>query len=60
MISVFGAFVIGDDPMVKMLGLGMATAILLLTARQTSRCAVGKPSSAKRAMPRRRPAGDWR
>jgi putative drug exporter of the RND superfamily len=29
MISVFGAFVLGDDPMVKMLGLGMATAILI-------------------------------
>ena len=29
MISVFGAFVLGDDPMLKMLGLGMATAILI-------------------------------
>ena len=29
MISVFAAFVLGDDPMVKMFGLGLATAVLL-------------------------------
>ena len=29
MISVFGAFVLGDDPMVKMFGIGLATAVLL-------------------------------
>jgi RND superfamily putative drug exporter len=29
MISVFGAFVLGDDPVVKMFGLGLATAVLI-------------------------------
>ena len=29
MICVFGGFVLGDDPVVKMLGLGLATAILV-------------------------------
>ena len=29
MISVFGAFVLGDDPMGKMFGIGMAVAVLL-------------------------------
>lgn len=29
MISVFAAFVLGDDPVVKMMGLGLATAILV-------------------------------
>ena len=29
MISVFGAFVLGDDPVIKMIGLGLATAILV-------------------------------
>jgi putative drug exporter of the RND superfamily len=29
MISVFGAFVLGDDPVVKMMGLGLATAIFV-------------------------------
>ena len=29
MISVFGAFVLGDDPMGKMFGVGMAAAVLL-------------------------------
>jgi RND superfamily putative drug exporter len=29
MISVFGGFVLGDDPVVKMMGLGLATAILV-------------------------------
>jgi RND superfamily putative drug exporter len=29
MISVFGAFVIGDDPVMKMFGLGLATAVLI-------------------------------
>ena len=29
MISVFGAFVLGDDPIVKMFGVGLATAVLL-------------------------------
>ena len=29
MISVFGGFVLGDDPAIKMLGLGLATAILV-------------------------------
>ena len=29
MISVFGAFVLGDDPVIKMFGLGLATAVLI-------------------------------
>jgi putative drug exporter of the RND superfamily len=29
MISVFGGFVLGDDPVIKMMGLGLATAILV-------------------------------
>ena len=29
MIAVFGGFVLGDDPVVKMMGLGLATAILV-------------------------------
>jgi RND superfamily putative drug exporter len=29
MISVFGAFVLGDDPVLKMFGLGLATAVLI-------------------------------
>ncbi len=29
MISVFGGFVLGDDPTIKMFGLGLATAILV-------------------------------
>ena len=29
MISVFGAFVLGDDPIMKMFGLGLATAVLI-------------------------------
>jgi RND superfamily putative drug exporter len=29
MISVFAAFVVGDDPIVKMLGLGLATAVFI-------------------------------
>ncbi len=29
MISVFAAFVLGDDPMIKMFGLGLATAVLI-------------------------------
>jgi len=29
MISVFGAFVLGDDPVMKMMGLGLATAIFV-------------------------------
>jgi RND superfamily putative drug exporter len=29
MISVFGGFVLGDDPVLKMLGLGLATAIFV-------------------------------
>ena len=29
MISVFGGFVLGDDPVVKMMGLGLATAIFV-------------------------------
>ncbi len=29
MISVFGGFVLGDDPVLKMMGLGLATAILV-------------------------------
>jgi putative drug exporter of the RND superfamily len=29
MISVFGAFVLGDDPLLKMFGLGLATAVLI-------------------------------
>jgi RND superfamily putative drug exporter len=29
MISVFGAFVLGDDPMGKMFGIGMGVAVLL-------------------------------
>lgn len=29
MISVFRGFVLGDDPAIKMLGLGLATAIFL-------------------------------
>jgi RND superfamily putative drug exporter len=29
MISVFAAFVLGDDPIVKMMGLGLATAIFV-------------------------------
>jgi putative drug exporter of the RND superfamily len=29
MISVFGAFVFGDDPVMKMFGLGLATAVLI-------------------------------
>jgi putative drug exporter of the RND superfamily len=29
MISVFGAFVLGDDPMIKMFGLGLATAVFI-------------------------------
>ena len=29
MISVFAAFVLGDDPMIKMFGLGLATAVFI-------------------------------
>jgi RND superfamily putative drug exporter len=29
MISVFAAFVLGDDPVIKMFGLGLATAVLI-------------------------------
>jgi RND superfamily putative drug exporter len=29
MISVFAGFVLGDDPVIKMMGLGLATAILV-------------------------------
>ncbi|MCP4225310.1 MAG: MMPL family transporter, partial [Actinomycetia bacterium] len=29
MISVFGGFVLGDDPVIKMMGLGLATAIFV-------------------------------
>ena len=29
MISVFGSFVLGDDPVIKMFGVGLATAVLL-------------------------------
>ena len=29
MISVFGSFVLGDDPIIKMFGIGLATAVLL-------------------------------
>jgi putative drug exporter of the RND superfamily len=29
MISVFGAFVLGDDPMIKMFGVGLATAVFI-------------------------------
>jgi putative drug exporter of the RND superfamily len=29
MISVFAAFVLGDDPIIKMFGLGLATAVLI-------------------------------
>ena len=29
MISVFGAFVLGEDPIIKMFGLGLATAVLI-------------------------------
>jgi len=29
MISVFGGFVLGEDPVIKMMGLGLATAILV-------------------------------
>ena len=27
MVAVFGGFVLGDDPLIKMMGLGLATAI---------------------------------
>ena len=30
MISVFGGFVLGDDPVIKMMGLGLAVAILVV------------------------------
>ncbi len=29
MISVFAAFILGDDPMIKMFGLGLATAVFI-------------------------------
>ena len=29
MISVFGSFVLGDDPVIKMFGVGLAVAVLL-------------------------------
>jgi RND superfamily putative drug exporter len=29
MISVFGSFVLGDDPIIKMFGVGLSTAVLL-------------------------------